>query len=624
MSLNYFCQKTGIPFGYVDKNGFYHETWALTKYEKKWLKALFSFLNKDTDARLLVDLYNQYKNYDIDFFWDNKNMLFTLDKENFYLGDNDSLNIVITGLGGAKGFGKSWSALALNIRWSRKDEKGRFLFSPSQIFMTETDLENFTDFRNNMRYQLDDPDLSTTGSGVEFLKQRLSKFSRKASRHSGISIIICSAVDLWHGTSAAKLKDLDGIDYYIEMWGYNQKLEHALGLVFTRTLTPLGWIMIPAPSRDLIKIYHPEKETLLEEKVLLYDYLQEKEFTPAELIDIYENDLKVATVNAEIYQEFENIIDSKVQKILDDPLLPEYAKSETTLRRLIRKRNPQFTKTMVEDLAFEVKLQLEKIAFKYEKADVEEEIKSDNFLFSKESSERLTTDYIEKMFSEEARESLEAISNDPKFLNCIEKTWKVLETLYVDNLSYREAADVLGISIATISDYHSEAREMYVGYLDEFAYARIHPELTWQGGNDNSGQADFVDRKNMLVVSKKFRFDRYWKPTAKDLSREERELILQGWEARLVVTEMQRRKLLSYLVRAATPENSSQPHSPAAGSSPGSSNVCSSSSVVGLRAGRQERQKEGKEKEKAGSRKAGSKRKEKSGVVKEVASTIKE
>ncbi|NIT55655.1 MAG: hypothetical protein GWN00_05265, partial [Aliifodinibius sp.] len=65
------------------------------------------------------------------------------------------------------------------------------------------------------------------------------------------------AIDIFNNR---KLR-LDGVHFFIEMWGYNRADGRALGMLYDNDLSPLGWVFIPSPIRREIRYYSPNDES---------------------------------------------------------------------------------------------------------------------------------------------------------------------------------------------------------------------------------------------------------------------------------------------------------------------------------------------------------------------------
>ncbi|MHA1187595.1 MAG: hypothetical protein ACTSSK_12130, partial [Candidatus Heimdallarchaeota archaeon] len=132
--------------------------------------------------------------------------------------------------------------------------------------------------------------------------------------------------------------------------------------------------------------------------------------------------------------------------------------------------------------------------------------------------------------------------------NFVEESLPIIRMILLDKMIYRQVEKLTNIPIATISRWFTKARETYIGYLDERWYANLYPELKWQGGND-PGLADFLDIENKIVISKKSRYNSRYRPSEKDLSQEEKELIKSGWKGFLVLTDLLGEELVTYKVK---------------------------------------------------------------------------
>ena len=546
-----FCKNAGIEQIRRYKQGRSYLVYPFSKKQKKWLQFLFTFLRMDADALLLANYYKTWEAFRT-VFWDDRNFLLTLD--NFALTqivrNKASCNIVITGVGALTGAGKSWSGIALSLRWSPINGDGLIKYSPKHIFMSESKMNTNETWIPQGFYNLDDPQLARVGTGIQQLKQRLENFMRIASRYGQISLITTSAVDLFTGRATAKSLQMDGVHFYLEIWGYNIDNKHALGMAYDRNLNPLGWTLVPSPLLSSLYYWDDVKKSWFYRKdfscIDLHASKQEKKiWSLEELITHYESVLKRDYVQQELSQiSTDPEVNDKIQVLLKHPRIDDFSNNLSELKTLIRSVYKSITQDQTDDLARFTMKELEKVRpfillepkQKRSKEKISAKpIESNGFLFKVEKVFNTPIEYYESMFSDEAKIHVLKISRT--YATLIDESWDLLKYHYVDGLSYRdmESSGYVPMGISKMSNLINAARDSFIGYCDEFAYHIHNPDLEWIGGN-TAGTADFLDKDQKLVISKKFRQDKHWCPAAEDLSRDEKLHIKDGWSGKLDLT----------------------------------------------------------------------------------------
>lgn len=332
-----WANEADIPFDFLDEN------------HKDFLRYLFSFMT-DNNARKLAQYSKDWGAFDA-VFWDNSsNNLYYLDARvnELVTKFRSSVVIVFTGISGATGVSKSWSAISLSNRYANIHDG---YFALETILMNEADLPKLKNLLFKRTFStLDDPSYNDTGAGVSRLKTMLKKFTRQLSRKSQTSLFPCSAIDIFTNRSLR----LDGVHFFIEMWGYNIQLQKSLGMLYDNDLSPIGWVFIPSPITREIKYYDaPNKlyQTLTLKDISIGKEYNEQTGAMVDILvdletfiyDYYEDGLKKDFIEKQASEGDTALWTQYIDVVELDESFQNYCDSKTNLETLVARILPSLT-----------------------------------------------------------------------------------------------------------------------------------------------------------------------------------------------------------------------------------------------------------------------------------------